>query len=40
VLARLDAAGYDGYVSLEYIPEPDTLSSLGWLEAYDGWRRR
>ena len=40
VLARLDAAGYDGYVSLEYIPEPDTLSSLGWLEAYDGWRQR
>jgi hydroxypyruvate isomerase len=40
VLARLDAAGYDGYVSLEYVPEPDTLGSLGWLEAYDGWRER
>ncbi|WP_027856077.1 hydroxypyruvate isomerase [Marinobacterium jannaschii] len=27
----LDAMGYSGAVSLEYIPEHGTLSSLGWL---------
>jgi hydroxypyruvate isomerase len=26
--------GYPGFVSLEYIPVPDTLSSLQWLPAY------
>ncbi|MBY6090779.1 hydroxypyruvate isomerase family protein [Maritimibacter alkaliphilus] len=29
--ARLDAEGYDGYVSAEYAPATDTLSGLGWL---------
>jgi len=33
-LGRLDAVGYDGHVGLEYVPEPDTPSSLGWLERY------
>jgi len=31
LLAELDRMGYDGFVGLEYIPEPDTVSSLGWL---------
>ncbi|QGP92550.1 Hydroxypyruvate isomerase [Neomoorella glycerini] len=34
LLREIDSLGYEGYVSLEYIPEPDTLSSLGWLTAY------
>jgi len=31
LLAELDRMGYEGYVGLEYIPQPDTLASLGWL---------
>lgn len=31
---ELDRMGYEGYVSLEYIPYPDTISSLDWLEEY------
>lgn len=31
LLRELDRMGYRGYVSLEYIPTPDTLSSLTWL---------
>lgn len=34
VLAQLDAMGYEGAVGLEYVPEPDTVSSLAWLERY------
>ncbi|WP_258361100.1 hydroxypyruvate isomerase [Moorella sulfitireducens (nom. illeg.)] len=34
LLREIDNLGYEGYVSLEYIPEPDTLSSLGWIKAY------
>jgi hydroxypyruvate isomerase len=34
VLGELDAMGYEGVVGLEYVPEPDTLASLGWLERY------
>lgn len=30
----LDETGYDGFVSLEYVPVPDTLSSLKWLQPY------
>jgi hydroxypyruvate isomerase len=30
-LNELDRMGYDGYVGLEYIPDPDTTTSLGWL---------
>jgi hydroxypyruvate isomerase len=30
----LDDAGYPGAVGLEYVPEPDTAASLGWLERY------
>jgi len=32
LFARLDDEGYEGAVGLEYIPTPDTASSLGWLE--------
>ena len=31
VLQALDEAGYDGYVGLEYVPDPSTTESLGWL---------
>jgi hydroxypyruvate isomerase len=34
VLGLLDDAGYAGSVGLEYVPDPDTSSSLGWLEQY------
>ncbi len=34
ILGELDRLGYSGYVGLEYVPEPDTLSSLGWLARY------
>ncbi len=32
-LARLDADGYDGWVSAEYIPEGSTEEGLGWFSA-------
>jgi hydroxypyruvate isomerase len=34
LFGRLDDAGYAGAVGLEYIPTPDTTSSLRWLERY------
>jgi hydroxypyruvate isomerase len=34
LLPELDRMGYQGYVGLEYVPEPDTLASLGWLKEY------
>lgn len=34
LLQEIDALGYDGYVSLEYVPKPDTLSSLSWVEEH------
>jgi hydroxypyruvate isomerase len=37
LLPEIDRMGYPGFVSLEYIPAPDTLSSLQWLPAY-GYR--
>jgi len=30
-LAKLQNAGYDGFVGIEYVPEPDTETSLTWL---------
>ncbi|SFW82929.1 hydroxypyruvate isomerase family protein [Amycolatopsis australiensis] len=30
-LAKLQAAGYDEFVGIEYVPEPGTLASLDWL---------
>ena len=32
VLQELDRMGYDGFVGLEYIPTPDTESSLTWIK--------
>lgn len=32
ILAELDALGYQGHIGLEYIPTPDTASSLGWIK--------
>ena len=32
IFSELDRLGYDGYVGLEYVPAPDTLSSLGWIK--------
>lgn len=34
LLSELDRLGYDGYVSLEYIPQPDTWKSLEWIAAH------
>jgi hydroxypyruvate isomerase len=34
LLRELDRMGYAGYVSLEYVPAPDTLRSLEWLESH------
>lgn len=31
LLWTIDALGYDGYVSMEYIPSPNTEASLAWL---------
>ena len=30
-LRKLQDAGYDGFVGIEYVPEPDTVTSLDWL---------
>lgn len=32
LLPELDRMGYKGFVGLEYVPEPDTLSSFAWLK--------
>ncbi len=32
LLDELDRMGYSGFVGLEYIPAPDTGSSLGWVQ--------
>lgn len=32
LLEELDRMGYSGFVGLEYIPAPDTVSSLGWVQ--------
>ena len=34
LLTELDRVGYGGFVSMEYIPDPDTLSSLQWLPTH------
>ncbi len=33
VFAELDRLGYDGFVGLEYVPAPNTATSLAWLPA-------
>jgi hydroxypyruvate isomerase len=37
VFDTLDELGYDGWVSLEYLPSTDTEASLSWLRAYGYW---
>lgn len=32
LFAELDRLGYDGFVGLEYVPAPDTRTSLAWIE--------
>ena len=32
LLNEIDRMGYEGFIGLEYIPKPDTLSSLKWME--------
>lgn len=34
IFRELDALGYQGYISLEYVPESDTQSSLGWIQDF------
>jgi hydroxypyruvate isomerase len=34
LLPEIDRVGYRGFVSMEYVPAPDTLTSLQWLAAY------
>lgn len=34
LLPEIDRLGYQGYVSMEYIPQPDTLTSLRWMSSY------
>jgi hydroxypyruvate isomerase len=37
ILKHLDRIGYEGWVSLEYKPSGDTVSSLGWLRDWGYW---
>ena len=30
----MDRVGYEGYVGLEYVPNPGTVKSLGWVKGY------
>jgi hydroxypyruvate isomerase len=34
IFKELDAMGYQGYIGLEYVPSPDTKSSLGWIKEH------
>jgi hydroxypyruvate isomerase len=33
VFKEIDALGYQGYIGLEYVPQPDSASSFGWIKA-------
>lgn len=35
VFQRLEERGYSGFVSAEYLPKEDTVSSLGWLRSFN-----
>lgn len=37
VFKEIDALGYDGYIGLEYLPAPDSKSSLDWINQF-GYR--
>lgn len=34
LLPEIDRLGYRGFVSMEYVPQPDTVTSLQWLKGY------
>ena len=34
IFREIDASGYRGYVGLEYVPVPDSKSSLAWIGAF------
>ncbi|MFZ5814422.1 MAG: hydroxypyruvate isomerase [Bacillota bacterium] len=34
LLDELDRLGYSGFVSMEYVPSPDTVDSLGWVREF------
>lgn len=34
VFKSLDDAGYQGFVGLEYVPQPDSASSFGWIKKF------
>jgi len=34
VLKEIDAMGYEGFVGLEYIPDPKSESSFGWIKEF------
>lgn len=34
IFREIDALGYQGYIGLEYVPSPDTKSSLAWISEY------
>jgi hydroxypyruvate isomerase len=31
---EIDRMGYEGFIGLEYVPEPDTMTSLAWIKRY------
>jgi len=31
LFAEIDRLGYDGYIGLDYRPDPDTPASLAWI---------
>ena len=34
LLAEFMSSGYDRYIGLEYVPTPDSVGSLGWVDEY------
>jgi hydroxypyruvate isomerase len=37
VLRQIDEMGYDGWVSLEYVPDGPTAETFGWLKEWGFW---
>lgn len=35
LLPEIDRLGYEGFVSMEYVPQPDTLTSLQWMKDFN-----
>ena len=34
IFKEIDASGYQGYIGLEYVPVPDSMSSLAWITEF------